>query len=576
MYDDGQHGDSLANDFIYGCIIPVSEIHFNNTIMINNIGLSFNNYGFLASGYFNVDLTILIKDESNKNFSFNLEKTIKKESDYQGCGFLLTGGFLLSGYANNFLWVNGMTGTRVVDYLPGKVGSSSDDPKNKIYWIRRSDPPFGQSWQEWKDAVSLGAYFYDGDGDGVYNPIDKNLNGIWDRFEDMPDILGDVTAFTVFNDGVPANKRIFSDVSPLGIEIRQTIFASNSSPKFENTVFVRYSIIYRGTNPISLDSVIFAVWSDEDLGTYYNNDLIGTDTLLNSKFVYDHSSDLCFRNNPPAIFTTILQKPYFYTGNIQDTAYNNKGSILGQQKLVGYRYADIKSSLFHGCQLVPDFYAPKNRFEARNYMMGLSSSGKRLNPCTFAYGTVAGGVNCNAVNPRFLFSGDPVTGSGWLHTSPFDVITLLSTDRFTLKANEPVDIIYAYTIGRGIDNINSVAVTRNLVRDVISEYNSNFSSIASIENPRNIPKEFELFQNYPNPFNSITRIMFTIPRAEKVEIKVYDILGRQVAVLLNENKQMGEYVVEFDASKYGLSSGVYFYELKSGNFKSVKKFVYMK
>jgi hypothetical protein len=61
-----------------------------------------------------------------------------------------------------------------------------------------------------------------------------------------------------------------------------------------------------------------------------------------------------------------------------------------------------------------------------------------------------------------------------------------------------------------------------------------------------------------------------------ITLKVYDLLGREVAVLINEPKQPGEYEVEFDANKYGLSSGVYFYQLSSGPFISTKKLVYAK
>lgn len=98
------------------------------------------------------------------------------------------------------------------------------------------------------------------------------------------------------------------------------------------------------------------------------------------------------------------------------------------------------------------------------------------------------------------------------------------------------------------------------------------------------PSTYYLHQNYPNPFNSKTKIRFTIASTELnstkgdviTTLKVYDLLGREIATLVNEPKQAGEYEVEFDADKYGLTSGVYLYELRSGSFKSVKKFVLMK
>lgn len=84
---------------------------------------------------------------------------------------------------------------------------------------------------------------------------------------------------------------------------------------------------------------------------------------------------------------------------------------------------------------------------------------------------------------------------------------------------------------------------------------------------------YELNQNYPNPFNPLTRIKYSIKDEGFVTLKVFDLLGREIATLVNEAKQPGEYEVEFDASKYELSSGVYLYQLKSGSYTATKKFV---
>ncbi len=83
-------------------------------------------------------------------------------------------------------------------------------------------------------------------------------------------------------------------------------------------------------------------------------------------------------------------------------------------------------------------------------------------------------------------------------------------------------------------------------------------------------------QNYPNPFNPTTRIKYSVKEDKLVTIKLYDMLGREVATLLNEVKSPGEYVIEFDAQRLGLSSGVYLYQMKSGDFSSIKKLVFVK
>ena len=89
-----------------------------------------------------------------------------------------------------------------------------------------------------------------------------------------------------------------------------------------------------------------------------------------------------------------------------------------------------------------------------------------------------------------------------------------------------------------------------------------------------VPETFELSQNYPNPFNPTTRISFTIPATAMVQLKVYNVLGQEVATLVNETMTNGSHTVTFDASK--LASGVYLYKITAGNFVSTKKMVLLK
>ncbi len=88
------------------------------------------------------------------------------------------------------------------------------------------------------------------------------------------------------------------------------------------------------------------------------------------------------------------------------------------------------------------------------------------------------------------------------------------------------------------------------------------------------PLHFELSQNYPNPFNPSTRIQYSVSSSQNVTLKVFDVLGREVATLVNEQKSPGAYEVQLDGSK--LSSGIYFYTLRSGNFMETKKLTLLK
>ncbi len=91
-----------------------------------------------------------------------------------------------------------------------------------------------------------------------------------------------------------------------------------------------------------------------------------------------------------------------------------------------------------------------------------------------------------------------------------------------------------------------------------------------------VPDFFQLFQNYPNPFNPETTIKFSIPSQSFVSLKVYNLLGSLIAVLVNDEKQKGVYTINFNSNEYNLSSGVYFYRLESGNYSSVRKLVLIK
>ena len=99
-----------------------------------------------------------------------------------------------------------------------------------------------------------------------------------------------------------------------------------------------------------------------------------------------------------------------------------------------------------------------------------------------------------------------------------------------------------------------------------------------------LPKRMTLSQNYPNPFNPSTEINYQLALGSYTTLKVYDLLGREIATLVNEEKQNGTYEVEFSAkggsasggNAYSLPSGIYFYQLKAGNFVETKKMILLK
>ena len=129
---------------------------------------------------------------------------------------------------------------------------------------------------------------------------------------------------------------------------------------------------------------------------------------------------------------------------------------------------------------------------------------------------------------------------------------------------------YDFTIG-GSSNIASYYVKATAGSSFVSTASNIVSSNVLYYKRRTglIPEQFSLSQNYPNPFNPNTSISYSIPENSFVTLKIYDVLGHEVEVLINEQKEPGNYQIDFNASE--LSSGIYYYTLTAGNFTSTKK-----
>jgi hypothetical protein len=89
-----------------------------------------------------------------------------------------------------------------------------------------------------------------------------------------------------------------------------------------------------------------------------------------------------------------------------------------------------------------------------------------------------------------------------------------------------------------------------------------------------VPQTYALLQNYPNPFNPTTKIEYALPATQRVVLKMYDVLGREVQTLVNEQQAPGVYRVNVNAA--GFASGVYFYRLEAGSFVQLRKMLLLK
>jgi len=507
-----------------------------------------------------------------------------------------SGGFFLSGYADGTLWTNGMASTLSIgDYLPGSYKNPHQDNLAKIYILKSSDTPFGESWQNWKNAVKLGADFYDGNNDGVYTPIDINENGKWDLEEDRPDLLGEQTAWCIYKDAVPSIFRTYSNVKPIGIEIQQTVFASSINKSFENTIFVRYRIENIGLVSDILDSVYFALWVDPDIGNYLD-DLAGSDTTINAGYAYQNTPDEQFGKSAPTTLFSIVQGPPIYipdstfidlnsNGVFDETdsaitkAYANRGFTKGINYIEGATNSSI-SSVISYINTGPFGHPPNNESDARDFLKGFPN-GFLIDACTWEFGKTID-VNCETIDGLLMYSGDPILLNGWIANTPYDQRLWVNTGPFDLKENHPIDIVVAYVIGFDTKHsLLSLKDAKTKARNIKFYFQNNAFETEAYE-PEPIICiepifEFRLEQNYPNPLNPGTKINYKIPYSnepQNVTLKVYNLLGEVVATLINKVQTVGSYSVNFSAEN--LSTGVYIYSLSNGNNYQSRKLLVLK
>ncbi len=158
--------------------------------------------------------------------------------------------------------------------------------------------------------------------------------------------------------------------------------------------------------------------------------------------------------------------------------------------------------------------------------------------------------------------------SGFAHSSagPADISALSSAGPYSIEPNEKIEIAFAIAAGSDPESLKkSISASREKYSGVVSDTNDPV-------NPHML--SYRLDQNYPNPFNPETKITYSLAEPGLVSIKVYNILGQEIATLLNKEMPAGENHVPFNGA--GLSSGLYIYKITSGNYTASKKMMLIK
>ena len=147
-----------------------------------------------------------------------------------------------------------------------------------------------------------------------------------------------------------------------------------------------------------------------------------------------------------------------------------------------------------------------------------------------------------------------------------------SADKFS---SEPLNLKWTDAASKFRTKIFSFVNNKNV--EITNEENNivDFGAKGgTIQNNTELPKEFSLAQNYPNPFNPETKINYDLPISGYVSLKVYDLTGREVAILVNQQLEAGSHKVTFNGSNF--ASGIYFYRIQTGNFSQVKRMMLIK
>jgi hypothetical protein len=313
------------------------------------------------------------------------------------------------------LWMGGQVGgqTRVVvseysdEYGPGAmIGAAPDDPTKAEYKVYKL-------YRDYADAATRDVALADYNTGAVIH----GAPAVTVQPDGSLNILGDEMMWSVYNDADPANHtNRAGTTNPLGLEVQQTTFAFNRQGALGNVIFISYRIINKGGNTIN--NMFVSQWSDPDDG-YAGDDLVGCDTTLSVGFVYNGTNnDNIYGAQVPSVGYDFFQGP----------------------KVAG---APLPMKSFNGYTNGTD---PDNFTKTYNLMQGLQADGSpRINPVTGQPTT-------------FMFSGDPVLGSGWLDTNtPQDVRLQLSSGPFTMAPGDTQVVVTAIVVGQSKNRFASIS-----------------------------------------------------------------------------------------------------------------------
>jgi len=366
------------------------------------------------------------------------------------------------------------------------------------------------------------------------------------------------------NSGVGINIRNSSEIQVLNNSIitsGQGIYEVNSSSIIYNNIIDgnrEFGVQISGTSNLDYNNV----WNNS---VGYNNCSAGTnDISIDPLYINRLESNFSLSPNSPCIDSGHPDFKY----NDKDDSRNDIGAFGGPYSYLEWLNSEASSLLIDS--LIVNHVDTISFSLTGEFIKGIAGADISLTydseivqfldaHLTSLTNTFALTKSRNGNNSLQLLMNSPIG----IKEESGDVLTL----KFSTFSHNTVISRLKFQNVNLIDELNNTRRIKNLQDGVIK-------IVTDINNIDRIPKSFNISQNYPNPFNPSTKINYSIPEKVFVELNIYDILGRKIKNLVNEEQSPGNYNIGFDA--VGLASGIYFYRIRAGNFLRTRKMILLR